>query len=193
MILPVQTLEDAYIFAEGHNPVIAASYARERVSRAQLQAAKSALLPRIELQGEGVVGSLSPYSDKLRETQVIGQVTVSGTLDAGLRQARIGEAAAANDSDWRLIDNALRQNRQELADAWNAWKTQTAAVERLRVSVQAAELAFLGAQEQRKAGLRTTTEILDLARDLLQVRSTLNTTMGSVFIPKRACSSRWAR
>ena len=182
LVVPVQTLEDAYVFAEAHNPVIASAYARERASRAQLQAAKSDMLPRIDLRGQGTVGTLTPYSDSLRETELLGAVTVSGNIDAGLRQARIGEAAAANDSDWRLIDNALRQNREELADAWSAWKTQGAAVERLRIAVQAAELAFLGAQEQRRAGLRTTSEILELARDLLTARSSLNSAMSNVFI-----------
>jgi outer membrane protein len=180
--MPVQTLEDAYEFAEAHNPVIASAYARERASRGELARAKADLLPRVDLRGEGIIGTVTPYSDSLREKELLGSITLSGTLDAGLRQARIGEAAAANDADWRLIDDALRQNRSELADAWASWKGLTVAVERLRISVQAAELALLGGQQQQRAGLRTTTEILDLARDLLQVRSSLNTSMANSFI-----------
>jgi outer membrane protein len=182
LAMPVQTLEDAYEYAEAHNPVIASAYARERNSRAELARAKADLLPRVDLRGEGVVGTVSPYSDSLREKELLGSITLSGTIDAGLRQARIGEAAAANDADWRLIDDALRQNRAELADAWSGWKGLTTAVERLQISVQAAELALLGGQQQQRAGLRTTTEILDLARDLLQVRSSLNSSMANAFI-----------
>src|SRR5205085_1990312 len=144
--------------------------------------ARAELLPRVDLRGQGTIGSVSDYSDALRERELLGAITLSGTIDSGLRQARIGEAQQANDADWRLIDDALRQNRAELADAWAGWQGLTIAVERLRISVQAAELALLGGQQQQRAGLRTTTEILDLARDLLQVRSSLNSSMANAFL-----------
>jgi outer membrane protein len=182
LAIPARTLEDAYAYADANNPVITSAYARERVSRAQLELSKADLLPRVDLRGQASISTLDPYSDSLRQTELRGGVTISGTLDTGIRTARIGEAAAANDADWRLIDDTIRENRAELAEAWNNWLSQTAASERLRLAVQAAESALQGALIQQRAGLRTTTEILELARDLLQVRSSLNSALATSFV-----------
>lgn len=180
--LPVRTLEDAYFYADRHNPVIASAYARERISRAQLEAAKADLWPRINLQGQADRGTSSPYGADLTQTRLRGAISISGTLDSGIRQARIGEASAANAADWRLIDAALREIRAELAEAWNAWQTQRAAVERLHAAVAAAQQALEGGLLQERAGLRTTTEVLELARDLLQVRSSLNNALATSYV-----------
>jgi outer membrane protein len=182
LVLPVRTLEDAYAYADAHNPVIASAYARERVSRSQLELAKANLLPRIDLRGQATRGTVSPYSDDLKTTELRGTVTISGTIDSGIRQSQIGEAAAANDADWRLLDEAIRENREELADAWNSWQSQLAAVSRLQVAVDLAQQTYEGAVLQQRAGLRTVTEILELARDLLQVRSSLNSAMASAYV-----------
>jgi outer membrane protein len=103
-------------------------------------------------------------------------------LDSGIRQAKIGEAAATSDVDWRLIDDARRENRAELADAWNSWRSQDIAVGQLQAAVVAAEQAFEGALAQQRAGLRTTTEMLELARDLLQVRTNLNSATTTAYL-----------
>lgn len=182
LAIPARTLEDAYAYADAHNPVLASAYARERVSRAQLEAARADLLPRIDLQGRATYGTINPNINDLQQTELRGAVTISGTLDNGLRAARIGEAKAANDADWRLIDAALRENRAELADAWNEWRTQTAAIERLRIAVGAARQAVEGGLLQERAGLRTTIEVLELARDLLQVSASYNAATANAFI-----------
>lgn len=182
LTIPVQSIEDAYVYAEARNPVVRAAYARERASRAQLNAAKADRYPRIDLRGSVGRAPLSPYNDSLRQNELRGAITLSGAIDSGGRQARVDELRALNDSDWRLIDQALRENRQEIADAWNSWKTGSAAVASLVVAVDAAEKAYLGGREQERAGFRTTTEVLDLARDLLNARSNLNNARGSVII-----------
>ena len=180
--IPARTLEEAYDHAGANNPIIAAAYARERFSRAELAGARADMLPRVDLVGEANLGTVTPYSNDLRTTELRAGITISGTLDAGIRRARIGEVSAANDADWRLIDAALRDNRAELAEAWNEWKSQTAAIERLAVAVTAARRAFDGAVLQERAGLRTTLDVLDLARDLLQVRSNYNASVAAAFV-----------
>lgn len=111
LTVPVATLEEAYAFAEGHDPVIAAAYAREKVSRAQRDAAKADLMPRIDLKGRADYGTVTPYSNNPRETQLIGQVVVSGPIfESGLRRARLHEAEATNDADWRLTTARCASN-----------------------------------------------------------------------------------
>jgi len=181
--VPVRTLEEVYAFAESHSPVLGGAYARERISRAAADAARAAMLPRVDLRGTGEIGTVSPYSDSRRATALRGEVVVSGLIfDSGLLRARLQEAEAANDADWRLIDQALRENRAEVADAWNEWLAQTAAIDRLRLASDAARRAFEGALLQEKAGLRTTLDVLSLARELLQARSAYTTATASAYL-----------
>lgn len=182
LAIPVQTLEEAYAYAEVRNPVVASAFARERISRASRAAARADLFPRIGLEGRLSTGQATATTVDLRQTEARGAVTISGVLDSGVREARLGEATAANDADWRLIDATLRENRAEVANAWNEWQTQSAAVERLRTAAEASEQALNGALLQERAGLRTTLEVLELARDLLQARSEYNAVTSAAFV-----------
>lgn len=181
--MPVRTLEEAYALAERNSPLLAAAYARERVSRAGADAARSGMLPRVDLRGSAQVGTVTPYTDDLRRTELRGEVVVSGPIfESGLRRARMQEAEAANDADWRLIDQALRDTRAEVADAWNEWLAVTASLDNLRNAADVARRAFDGAQLQEKAGFRTTLDVLNLARELLQARSAYNNATASAYL-----------
>ncbi|MDF8335526.1 TolC family protein, partial [Novosphingobium cyanobacteriorum] len=183
--LPVRTLEEAYAYAEANSPVLQAAHYRELSSRAAMVQAKADLLPRVDLQGSALYGSQSPYNNASRLKQQRAEVVISGPIyENGLRQARVGEAKAANDSDWRLLDGAVRDNRAALAAAWNDWKAQEAAIERLALSVESAQQALDGAQLQERAGLITTLDVLQLTRELLNVRSSYNNSIASAYISK---------
>lgn len=80
LIVPVATLEEAYAYAERHDPVIAAAYARERVSRAQRDATKADLMPRVDLKGRASYGTFLPPANGVHESQLMGQVVVSGPI-----------------------------------------------------------------------------------------------------------------
>jgi outer membrane protein len=180
--LPVRTLEEAYAYAEANSPVLQAAHYRELVSRAALVQAKADLMPRVDFQGTALYGSQSPYNNASRVKEQRGEVIISGPIyESGLRQAKVGEAKAANDADWRLIDGAVRDNRASLAAAWNDWKAQEAAMERLALSVESAQNALDGARLQQRAGLITTLDVLELARDLLNVRSSYNSSIASAY------------
>lgn len=187
--LPVESLEQAYAYAEGHNPVLIAAQEREKVSRASLASAKADLMPRVDLKGQAdYTNSWSPPSffnttGRQDQRSVSGQVVLSGPIyESGLRQARVGEAIAANDADWRLIDASLRENRATLASAWDDWKAQTAAIERFAGAVESARKAYDGALLQERAGLRTTLDVLDLARELLLARSNYNSAIAGAYV-----------
>lgn len=180
---PVRTLEDAYAYAEVHNPVLAAAVAREKISRAQADATRSDLGPRIDLRGRADYGTVTPYSDNFRQTTLRGEVVVSGPIfESGLRRARLGEAEAVNDADWRMIDSSARESRREVADAWNERETLQASLSRLATAVEMARAAYEGALMQERAGLRTTLDVLDLARELINARSTYNTASARAYV-----------
>ncbi|WP_298191404.1 TolC family outer membrane protein [Novosphingobium sp.] len=183
--LPVRQLEEAYAFAETHSPVILAAQAREKVSRASVAAAKADLMPRVDFQGSGNYGSQSPYNDNLRSKEWRGQFIISGPIfESGLRRARVNEAMAANDADWRLLDASLRESRASLAASWNDWQAQQAAIASYRAAEDSARKAYEGAVLQQRAGLITTLDVLDLARELLVARSNSNTAIANAYVAK---------
>jgi outer membrane protein len=181
--IPARDLETAYALAQTQSPIIVAAYARERASRAQGDAARADLLPRVDLRGSASLGTQSSGTNAIRQTQVRGEVVLSGPIfETGLRRARVGEAEAANDADWRLIDSALRESKAEIAGAWNEWQMQQAALDRLKAAIAAAEAAYRGAVLQERAGLRTTLDVLDLARDLLSARTSFNSASANAYL-----------
>ena len=183
--LPVRQLEEAYAYAELHSPIILAAQAREKVSRASVAAAKSDLMPRVDFQGSANLGTQSAYDDNLRQKEVRGQFVISGPIfESGLRRARVSEAMAANDADWRLLDASLRESRATLASAWNDWQAQQAGIASYRDAENSARRAYEGAILQQRAGLITTLDVLDLARELLVARSNSNTAIANAYIAK---------
>ena len=173
--LPVRTIEDAYAYAEAHSPVILAARERERVSRAGVNAARANLLPRVDLRATALYASQSPYDTNARYNEEIASVVVSGPIfESGLRRTQIADALAANDSDWRLIDAASRDTRAAIAAAWNDWLAQQAAQARYANAVAAAQKAYDGALIQERAGQITTFDVLQVALELLTVRSNAN-------------------
>lgn len=181
--VPARSLEDAYAFADKNNPVLIAAYARERISRGQRDAARADLLPRVDLRARAEYGTVTPYTDDVRQTTLRGEVVVSGPIfESGARRARIGEASAANDIDWRLIDQAQRDNRSELALAWNEWLAANASAANFAQAVDFARAAYDGAVLQERAGFRTTLDVLDLARDLLTAQTSRNAALANAYV-----------
>jgi outer membrane protein len=183
--LPVRQLEEAYAYAETHSPIVLAAQAREKVSRAGVAAAKADLMPRIDFQGTGNLGTQSAYDDSRRTRELRGQFIISGPIfESGLRRARVNEAMAANDADWRLLDGSLRESRAVLAASWNDWQAQQAGIASYRNAEASARTAYEGAILQQRAGLITTLDVLDLARELLVARSNSNTAIANAYIAK---------
>jgi outer membrane protein len=173
--LPVRSLEDAFAYAETHSPVILAARERERVSRAAIAAAKAALLPRVDFRAQALYASQSPYDNYARYNEEIASVVVSGPIfHSGMLRSQIADAVAANDSDWRLIDGASRDTRAAIATAWNDWLAQTAAAVRYANAATAAQKAYDGALIQERAGQITTFDVLQVALEVLTVRSNAN-------------------
>ncbi len=179
------TLAAAYAYGEANSALIRAAQARERVSRAAVAAARADYLPRVDLRGTADYGSVSPFNDRLRATQLVGQVVLTQALvDSGLRRARVGEAREANQSDWRLVDMALRDTRQAIGSAWDQLAATRTSLANYRAAIDAADRAYQGAVLQQRAGDRSTLDVLDLARDLLTVRTSYNTALANEYIAR---------
>ena len=183
--LGVGSLEAAYGIAENGSPIIRGAQSREKASRAAVAAAKAERNPNVSLESSGTYGPTNLYQNQLRTTDLRSSVVVTMPLiDSGVRRLSIERARQQNDADWRLVDAALRETRQSVAQAWDAHRAALASLEHLRAASAAAQAAYDGAVIQEKAGDRTTLDVLDLARDLLNIRTSYATAEASEYIAR---------
>lgn len=177
------SLPGALELAEIDNPLLAAARAREQASRAAMNGTIAERLPRVDLQGRAEFLPSSPYDNGLRQNSLQGGIVLSGPLfDTGLLSSREAELRASNDADWRLIDSALRDLRAEVRGTWSTRNATGEALIPLGEAVQSAQSAYEGATIQQRAGFRTTLDVLILARDLLSVRNSYNSTITEAYL-----------
>jgi len=165
-------LSDAYAFAEQNSALISTARAKERVSHATEQAARADFRPRVDAQGSVGYSSNSPYNNQLRNTQVVVQLALTQPLfDSGLRAGRLHEAKEANESDWRLIDSALRDTREAVGTAWDQLAAARQGIVHFQNAMARAKSAYVGAVRQQKAGDRSTFDVLVLASNFQSMRN----------------------
>lgn len=182
LTLPVTALSEAYGLADNESPLVRAAQARERVSRAFLAGTRAEAAPRVDFRGTADYGSMSDYSRDLRGTRVRGTVTLSVPLfDSGARLAESGQAREANSADLQLIAAAQRDSRTAVATGWNNLLAARMSIDHYRQAVESAQRAYENAQRQERAGMRTTLDVLDLARDLLNVRNAYNSALAEEY------------
>lgn len=192
--LGVTTIEEAYAVAEANSALIRAAQAREKVSRAAIESAKKEQLPDVTLQGVYTNGPTTPYINSERSSDIRGTVNVNVPLiDSGGRSARIAQAQEANESDWRLIDSAFRATRQAVAQAWDLHRASLESLDFYRRATEAAQKAYDGAVIQQRAGARSTLDVLDLARDLLNVRTNYVTAQANEYLGRAQLLSAMGR
>lgn len=192
--LPFKSISDAYRAADIESPLIWAAKARERISRSQLAAADAERRPSVSFRGTADYAPLTDYSSDLHAKRLRGQITLSiPLLDGGRRFAEIGTAQEANQADWRLIDAAMRETRADVGTSWNRLLAAQQSVEFYQTAVRSAKEAFDGAKVQERAGLRTTLEVLDLARDLLNVRNGYNQALSEEYLARASLLSAVGR
>lgn len=182
LTLPVTALSDAYGLADTESPLVRAAQARERVSRAFLAGTRAEAAPRVDFRGTADYGSVSEYTRDLRGTRVRGTVTLSVPLfDSGARSAESGQAREANSADLQLIAAAQRDSRTAVATGWNNLLAARMSIDHYRQAVESAQRAYENAQRQERAGMRSTLDVLDLARDLLNVRNAYNAALADEY------------
>ena len=182
-----QTLEDALVAAETLSPVIRAAQAREKISHSALNGARADLLPSVSTRGVATYGRVSNLDPSRYQQELRGDVTVTVPLwDSRRNYSRIREAKDANDADWRLIDQAFRDVRADVTGNWAQLNASRAAIRRLEAAVAAAQSTYDSSVIQQRAGARSTSDVLDLARDLLNAKASLLNARSDEYLARAA-------
>jgi outer membrane protein len=167
------TLAEALAAASVGNAEIMAARASETAATEGVKAAKGDYRPRIDLRG--VAGLTETYrDDSFQDTNLGLSAQLSIPLyQGGLLSARTKQARFAADQARYM---RMAAERRVTVQVTNSWHRVIAAREAIRAStsrVAAAEVAMEGAQQELAVGTRTTLDVLDQERELLDARLNL--------------------
>lgn len=165
------SLKAALDIAGEINPQLLAQAFVEVARNSDIKVAFSNLLPSADLVASGarVDPDISAPNNHTSSFQVGAQLSIpiyeSGFVYSQVRQAK----QLASQSRIQVIEVA-RAVRQAVASSWNAYVGLAQIIKNTRTQVSAAELALQGVQQEYEAGTRTTLDVLDAQRDLVQAQ-----------------------
>lgn len=154
------------------NPDLIAARFNEAAAAETIEAARSELRPSVSIRG--TAGFQENFNQNFRDTSIaaVAQATIplytGGQVASQIRVARLERDRA------RLQTQALeRQVRTQVAQSWYATRAAESSIAASNRQVEAAEIAYQGAQEELSVGVRTTLDVLDQEQQLLDARLNL--------------------
>jgi len=172
-LLPPSVDAAVDIGQEGH-PAIVASLFDVDVAMFNVKEVEGEALPTVSLFGEAGTTFDPPGANVNREDSATVGIDVSipiyqqGRVSAQVRQAKeeLGTSRIQVDVTRDLV-------RQNTVAAWAAWRASVRSIFAARTGVFAAQLALQGVIEEQRVGQRTTLDVLDAQRELVQAQVTL--------------------
>ena len=153
------------------NPNILFRAFAEKASLHRIEVEKSALYPQISVEAE------AQHSDNIRargensERASVAAVMSWQLYGGGLEYSRIRQAKQlASQSRIAVVEQA-RAVRQAVAEAWNNYQALKEIIAAARDQVAASRLALDGVRQEYEAGTRTTLDVLNAQKDVVEART----------------------
>jgi outer membrane protein len=168
-LLP-QSLDDAMTLGDGENPIILASVYNEEASLYAVEQIMGELLPEVtlEAQYEKRFGQ-SQAIDEIETTTVTGRVNVPFYQGGGVA-ARVRQAKETNNQLKREVEDARLRVHADVIANWGILQSSGPAISSAESAVSANKIALTGVREEEKVGQRTTLDVLDAQRELLNTQ-----------------------
>lgn len=178
--------ESALQAAVSDNPDLQALRQAERVAEQGVRSAKGERKPSVSLVGTAAVqetydqvatefspllGQIELPAQNYRDTQLrlLAQASVP-LFQGGILKSRVRAARLQLDQARLQTVNAERQITASIAQSWYGNIAAEQAITASELQVEAAEIAYEGAQEELSVGTRTTLDVLDQEQQLLEAR-----------------------
>lgn len=164
-----ESFEAALELGLANSPDIEAARHAERAANEAIKVAEAAGRPQISIVG--VAGYQETFDPSLRNTQV--QALARGSVpifQGGLIRSQVRSAKLQRQSARQQILSLERQVRAQVAQAWYGYQASVEAIEASKRQVDAAEIAYKGAQDELSVGVRTTLDVLDQEQQLFDAR-----------------------
>jgi outer membrane protein len=159
--LPINLDQAVLLAAQDDSAVRGAKY-DEKASRERVVEAKAGGAPQVNLQASyGYANNRSNYVPNIYGQQVVVGASFTQPLFAGgAIQSRVRQAHERNLSDKQKVEQAERDSALRVSKAWSQLTAARIVITASQAGVQAATVAYEGTEAERKAGLRTTLEVL---------------------------------
>jgi outer membrane protein len=165
--------EEAERIAQIEHPLVTAALHDVDAADLNIKALEGDFLPKMS-----VVGDIYTQSDVgARGNRAVG-ARVQGRLsvpiyEGGLTSSRVRQAKEMAGQKRLDVDVSRAEILALVRTNWGALQAAKAQVAAMRIQIKAAERALYGVREEAKAGQRTTLEILNAQRELLNARIAL--------------------
>jgi outer membrane protein len=168
------TVDEAMTQGDGENPIILASVYTEEASLYAVQQIMGELLPDVTIQAQyqerfGFLNTPDVPDSSLKEEDT---ATVIGRLNVPLYQgggvsARTRQAKETNNQLKKEVEDARLRVHADVISNWGILQSSGPAITSAEAAVAANKIALTGVREEEKVGQRTTLDVLDAQRELL--------------------------
>jgi outer membrane protein len=161
------TINDAMTLGDGENPIILAAVYDEEASLYAVQQIMGEMLPVVTLEAQYQKRfDLGSNVDSQEETRVTGRVNVPFYQGGGV-SARVRQAKETNNQLKKQVEDARLRVHADVIANWGILQSSGPAIESAQAAVEANKIALTGVREEEKVGQRTTLDVLDATRELL--------------------------
>ncbi len=168
-----KSLNYALAIAAKTSPQILAAAFNRQAAEAAIAVNKGDLLPTLSFSAQ--------YSLRQNPTTIVkrsGTGTIQGILSVPLYQggavySRIRQAKHVESQRRLEVMDAKRQVRQSVVSTWNSYLAAGQTITSINAQIRASSLALSGIRQEAKVGSRTTLDILDAERELVNAQVNL--------------------
>ncbi len=175
-LLP-SALNEAMTLGDGENPIILAAVYNEEASLYAVEQIMGEMLPDVRLEAQ--YEKRFDQSDTLKEIET---TTVTGRLNVPFYQggsvsSRVRQAKETNNQLKKEVEDARLRVHADVIANWGILESSGPAISSAQAAVAANKIALAGVREEEKVGQRTTLDVLDAQRELLNTQIGLVTAL----------------
>jgi outer membrane protein len=165
-LLP-STLDEAMTLGDGENPIILATVYNEEASLYAVERIMGEMLPDAQLEVSYEKRfDLGSTIDSQESTRVLGRLNVPFYQGGGV-SARVRQAKETNNQLKKEVEDARLRVHADVIANWGILQSSGPAITSAEAAVAANKIALTGVREEEKVGQRTTLDVLDAQRELL--------------------------
>ncbi|WP_428646588.1 TolC family outer membrane protein [Roseibium sp.] len=170
-----KSLDEALQQSEGHQPLIRQAQHLVDAAVFNIKSIEGELLPTVTLDGS-ISRSWNPSAttDISDDARIFGNVSIPLYQGGGV-SSRVRQAKEELGQTRLQLDVARDQVRANVISAWGIYQAAEASIVAAQAAVKAQQLALEGVIEEQRVGQRTTLDVLDAQRELVNQQSNLVT------------------
>ena len=161
------TINESMTMGDGENPLILATVYNEEASLYAVQQIMGEMLPEVTLEAQYQKRfDLGSTVQSQEQTRVLGRLNVPFYQGGGVA-ARVRQAKETNNQLKREVEDARLRVHADVIAFWGILQSSGPAISSAEAAVSANKIALTGVREEEKVGQRTTLDVLDAQRELL--------------------------